>query len=217
MYELGYARKNRSPNLYERYTWSTAGMVMIMNNTAGDGNGYVGDIGLEPETAHTISFSADWHGTADRDWALRVTPYFTYVFDYIDAQRCRSINMMSCGTANQVATNTFVFLQYANDDARLLGVDVSGSLPLLRDTRLGDLRLDGQLGYVDGDNAETGTWEEMDVTAGPTNYQRFASAVDHGMAQEPNFRHATNLQRVLDLAIVSDAEHHEMATREAWA
>ncbi|MCC0042709.1 MAG: TonB-dependent receptor, partial [Rhodobiaceae bacterium] len=156
VYELGYARKNRSPNLYERYTWSTAGMVMIMNNTAGDGNGYVGDIGLEPETAHTISFSADWHGTADRDWALRVTPYFTYVFDYIDAQRCRSINMMSCGTANQVATNTFVFLQYANDDARLLGVDVSGSLPLLRDTRLGDLRLDGQLGYVDGDNAETG-------------------------------------------------------------
>ena len=31
-YEGGYARKTRSPSLYERYTWSTNGMAMTMNN-----------------------------------------------------------------------------------------------------------------------------------------------------------------------------------------
>ena len=37
-YEGGIARKTRSPNLYERYSWSTVGMAMRMVNLAGDGN-----------------------------------------------------------------------------------------------------------------------------------------------------------------------------------
>ncbi len=154
-YEVGYARKNRSPNLYERYTWSTSAMSMIMVNTLGDGNGYVGNLDLEPETAHTLSFSADWHAAVENGWRLRVTPYVSFVEDYIDARRCRSLNMASCGAANQTATGSFVFLQYANEDARLVGVDVAGSLPLLATARLGDLWLDGQLGYVDGENTDT--------------------------------------------------------------
>src|SRR5690606_29202829 len=44
--EAGIARKVRSPNLYERYAWSTSGMSMLMVNLAGDGNGYVGTIDL---------------------------------------------------------------------------------------------------------------------------------------------------------------------------
>ena len=154
-YEFGYARKNRSPNLYERYAWSTSAMSMVMVNTAGDGNGYVGNLDLEPETAHTLSLSADWHAAAEDGWRLRVTPYVTYVEDYIDARRCRSINMMSCGPANRTARDRFVFLQYVNEDARLAGIDVSGSLPLLDHARLGGLRLDALLGYVDGENTDT--------------------------------------------------------------
>ena len=46
----------------------------------------------------------------------------------------------------------------------------------------------------------------------PTNYQRFADAVRAGKNQEPSFRHAANLQKVLDLAMVSDAERKELAT-----
>jgi len=45
-----------------------------------------------------------------------------------------------------------------------------------------------------------------------TNYQRFAEAVRSGVNQEPTFRHAANLQRIIDLAMVSDAEHKELAT-----
>jgi predicted dehydrogenase len=63
-----------------------------------------------------------------------------------------------------------------------------------------------------GADVDTGTWAEMEVPAVPTNYQRFAEAVRTGINQQPDFRHAANLQRVLDLAIVSDAEHKELAT-----
>ncbi|OYZ34988.1 MAG: TonB-dependent receptor, partial [Polynucleobacter sp. 16-46-70] len=60
-YEAGYSRKTRSPNLYERYSWSTTPMAAIMNNFVGDGNGYVGQITLAPEVANTISLASDWH------------------------------------------------------------------------------------------------------------------------------------------------------------
>jgi iron complex outermembrane receptor protein len=53
--EFGVARKVRSPNLYERYTWSTWSMAAVMNNFVGDGNGYYGNINLKPEQAHTVS------------------------------------------------------------------------------------------------------------------------------------------------------------------
>jgi iron complex outermembrane recepter protein len=87
--EFGFARKVRSPNLYERYTWSTWSMAAVMNNFAGDGNGYIGNLDLEPEKAHTLSATLDWHA-ADRAWGFKATPYFTQVQDYIDVVRCTS-------------------------------------------------------------------------------------------------------------------------------
>ena len=46
----------------------------------------------------------------------------------------------------------------------------------------------------------------------PTNYQRFAEAVRTGRTLEPSFRHAANLQKILDLATVTDRERRELAT-----
>ena len=37
---------------------------MNMVNLAGDGNGYVGNLDLKPETAHTLSATFDWHDAA---------------------------------------------------------------------------------------------------------------------------------------------------------
>lgn len=139
-YEFGYARKTRSPNLYERYTWSTGGMAMNMINMVGDGNGYVGNLDLKPEVANTISATADWHDAAQEKWGLKVTPYYTYVQDYINAQRLPSS-----------ATSTgFVFLKYANQDARLYGLDVSGYFPLAKNTGYGSFTATGMLSYVNG-------------------------------------------------------------------
>ncbi|MEO6396731.1 MAG: Gfo/Idh/MocA family oxidoreductase [Devosia sp.] len=63
-----------------------------------------------------------------------------------------------------------------------------------------------------GADVETGTWKPTAAEPVETNYQRFAKAVKAGKTLEPSFRHAANLQKVLDLAIVSDAQHKELAT-----
>ncbi|THG82832.1 TonB-dependent receptor [Pseudomonas sp. A-1] len=141
--EFGYARKVRSPNLYERYTWSTWPMAAVMNNFVGDGNGYVGDIGLEPETAHTVSATLDWH-SADRRHELKVTPFYTHVDDYIDAVARPG------WTAGR-----FNVLQYANQTARIYGVDVSGRMPLMRNA-LGQWGLEALVNYSDGKNRDSG-------------------------------------------------------------
>jgi iron complex outermembrane receptor protein len=54
--EFGYAHKVRSPNVYERFTWSTWQMAALMNNFVGDGNGYFGNLALKPESGqHAVS------------------------------------------------------------------------------------------------------------------------------------------------------------------
>ena len=156
-YEFGFAHKTRSPNLYERYTWSTGGMAMRMINLAGDGNGYVGNMNLQPETANTLSATADWHDTTGERWGLKFTPYLTYVNDYIDARRCSGSGAMTaCTPANQTASTGFVYLQFANQDARLHGFDLSGFTDLGRTAHWGQFTLSGMLSYVQGKNRSTG-------------------------------------------------------------
>jgi len=150
--EFGVARKVRSPNLYERYTWSTWSMAAVMNNTVGDGNGYFGNINLQPEVAHTVSATLDWHA-ADRAWEITATPYYSRVSDYIDAVRCTS--GASCTRNNATTTNQFVVLQYANTSAELYGIDISAQTALAK-TDMGDFGLRGLLGYVHGENRDTG-------------------------------------------------------------
>ncbi|MDO9227003.1 MAG: TonB-dependent receptor [Pseudomonadota bacterium] len=154
-FEFGYARKTRSPNLYERYAWSTGGMAMRMVNWAGDGNGYVGNLDLKPEVAHTLSAAADWHDDARERWGVKVSPYFTYVDDYIDARRCASANA-NCNAANQTATSGFVYLQFVNQSARLYGVDISGNYTLADSGPYGRVIATGMVSYTRGENRTSG-------------------------------------------------------------
>lgn len=146
--KLGVARKVRSPNLYERYSWSNNGMAMRMINTVGDGNGYVGDVDLQPEIAHSVT--ADWTLTdshADR-WAVTLAPYYTLVDDYIDAQLCLAVSCNNSGDG-------FRYLQYANRDAQLWGVD----LTLQRDLgnhRSGHWQARAVVSYIDAERRDDG-------------------------------------------------------------
>lgn len=154
-FEAGYARKTRSPNLYERYTWGVGKMAMSMNGWFGDGNGYVGDIDLKPEVAHTLSATASWHDAGKKAWNIDFTPYYTYVKDYIDVNRCpTTLGGTACSAGNLTKTNDFVFLQFANHDARIYGVDISGKLPLANGG-FGTVTGRGVLGYVHGTNLDT--------------------------------------------------------------
>lgn len=145
VYEFGYARKTRSPNLYERYAWSSGTMAANMIGWYGDANGYIGNLDLEPEIANTVSVTTGWHDKARREWALHVTPHYTYVEDYIDADF----------VATQSNAN-FVKLRFANHDARLYGVNVSGTTVLFESRESGRFDLAGVVGYVDGENLDTG-------------------------------------------------------------
>lgn len=145
-YQFGYAQKTRSPNLYERYSWSTNGMAMRMVNLAGDGNGYVGNLDLEPEVAHTVSATIDWHDAEQQDWNTTITPYISYIDDYIDAAR---IN-------NLTATDSFVYLRYQNASARLYGLDVSGYKTISQTADYGTFIAKANINYVRGENRDTG-------------------------------------------------------------
>jgi iron complex outermembrane receptor protein len=157
-YEFGFAHKTRSPNLYERYTWSTGGMAMRMVNLVGDGNGYVGNPDLRPEVANTLSATADWHDATGERWGVKLTPYLTRVNDYIGAERCTGGmgGMSSCTAANASATQGFVYLRFANQDARLYGLDLSGFGRLSDSAAWGRFTLHGTLGYVRGKDRRTG-------------------------------------------------------------
>ena len=155
-YEIGYARKTRSPNLYERYAWSTGNMAADMIGWYGDANGYVGNLDLKPEVGNTVSFTAGWHDRDRRIWDVKVTPYYTYVEDYIDANFLKSQSAMGGMGGMAMPSTEFVTLQFANHDAQLYGVNVSGSVALWESDRYGQFGLSGIIGYVNGENLDTG-------------------------------------------------------------
>jgi iron complex outermembrane receptor protein len=149
-YEIGYSYKTRSPNLYERYAWSTAWMASGMVNWFGDGNGYVGNLNLNPEVAHTVSISADWHDSDRSNWQLKVTPYYTYVDDFIGVTETGITKSWTGGSEIRRV------LRFTNHNAMFYGVDISGKVGLWDNEKLGNGQLQGSLGYVHGENRETG-------------------------------------------------------------
>ncbi len=129
-YELGLARKTRSPNFYERYAWSTNGMAMQMIGWFGDGNGYLGNIDLVPEKAHTVSFTASWHDAARRSGkcACRLTTAMCRTTSTWIAARLPA----ACRTSPAISPppTTSSFCSFANHDAWLYGINIDGKLAL---------------------------------------------------------------------------------------
>lgn len=150
--ELGYARKTRSPSLYQRYPWSTQAMAALMNNYVGDGNGYVGNEDLHPEVAHTLNLAGQWRSAESQRWQFRANAYVTHVDGYIDAKRC---NFGQCSTANATNSTGFVLLQYANQRARIEGMDLSGKALLGHSDDWGRFDLQGVLNLLRGTNLDS--------------------------------------------------------------
>ncbi|MDR2186903.1 MAG: TonB-dependent receptor, partial [Azonexus sp.] len=117
----------------------------------GDGNGYVGNPDLKPEKAYTLSAAFDWHA-ADRRWEFKAMPFYTHVDDYIDA-----IQWDNGANTPRTAPlrDQFTVLRYANQKARLYGINLAGQMPLA-DTGIGKIGLKGALNYTRGKNRDTG-------------------------------------------------------------
>jgi iron complex outermembrane receptor protein len=147
-FEFGYARKTRAPNLYERYAWSTNMMVSGMIGWFGDGNYYVGNVGLKPEIAHTISGTAILHNRARRVWEIKLTPFETHIQDYIDVNTLRT---------KMYGMSTFAQLRFANHNARIYGGDLSGNAVIWNSSNFGLGKVSGNAGWLHGERLDSST------------------------------------------------------------
>lgn len=157
-FEIGYARKTRTPNLYERYAWSTNWMTSGMIGWFGDGNYYVGNLDLKPEVGHTVSASASWHDRGQKRWEVKITPYQTYIQDYIDVDQLATTTY---------GASTFAQLRFANHNARIYGADASGNVAIWSDAKFGRGEFSGVVGYLHGErlDKDTGLYQMMPLNA----------------------------------------------------
>lgn len=150
-YDLGFSRKTRSPNVHERYTWANEAMMAgLMNNWFGDLNSYKGNLDLRPEVAYSFKASANWHDAERRNWELTLSPFYTYVNGFINAVPNTSMNMYNM--SGLIGRQSLTF---ANEDAQLYGIDISGKKYLGKAN--GDWTLGAALNFtrgktVNGDN-----------------------------------------------------------------
>lgn len=147
-YELGLARKTQSPNLYERYAWSTGNMAASMINWLGNGAYYVGNVNLRPETAYTASVSGEWNDAQKQDWSIKLTPYYSYIQDFIGVNKITPPSTITVAGINE--------LQFANHDAQMFGFDWSGKKSLVKDGAYGSFDLGGTVGLVKGMQVNNG-------------------------------------------------------------
>lgn len=146
--EFGYARKNRSPNLYERYTWSTGMMAASMIGWFGDGNMYVGNLALKPETGNVVSGTLLLRGPAPKPWEVKLTPHLNSIQDYVDVDVVPTMGMMMMATP---------LLRFANHDARIYGGDLSGYATLWSSESIGAGKLSAGGAWLHGTRTDSNT------------------------------------------------------------
>lgn len=182
--------------------WRTESQWLWRLSTAHGSNGVLGDIGI-----HILDFASYGAG-------LEISSIFG---------RLKTYDKWEGGKIGEYTLDA--------NDSFVMSVDYSnGALGVIHATRwaaghYNDLRLRvyGDKGGIEvvhtpqgsllkaciGDDAESAEWDEIDPGTVPTNYMRFAEAVKSGENGEPDFRHAANLQRALDLAFITERERIE--------
>ena len=169
-WRMTLARKQKMPGYIQRYGW------LPINASGGlaDGNIYVGDLGLKPETA--------WLAEAGVDYAtprafVRPTLFIRQVDDYIQGVAFDATPGVADSPVEMIAAMNGdpTPLRWANVDARLYGLDLDAGYDFD-----GPLRVDGVFSFVRGErrdiddnlyriappNLTAGvTWEETDWSA----------------------------------------------------
>jgi predicted dehydrogenase len=166
-------------------------------------NGALGDIGI-----HIVDFASYGSG-------LDVTRVFARLKTFDKAPPTNKIGEYDLD-ANDSFTTSVEFSNGAIgtiqatrtaagqlDQLRLRIYGDKGSIEVIYDTGKSTLRT------CLGEDTNTATWRDAPFEPVETNYQRFAAAVKTGTTQEPSFRRAANIQKVLDQAMMSDLKHSD--------
>jgi predicted dehydrogenase len=183
--------------------WRTESTWLWRLSTGHGSNGVLGDVGI-----HILDFAA--YGAATD-------------IDHVFA-RLKTFNKAPGGQIGE-------YMLDANDSFTMSVDFANGALGVVHASRWATghlnelkLRIYGERGSLEvnhnpngsslrgclGDDVETATWSDIEVPAVPTNYQRFAEAVMTGVQPDPNFRHAANLQKVIDLSVVTERDRREL-------
>jgi predicted dehydrogenase len=99
--------------------------------------------------------------------------------------------------------------RFATGHRNDLALEISGTAGALR------IWADSGASTLDvclGPDVHTQSWKRVECPPAPSNAQRFAAALQSGKNGEPDFRRAAEVQKVLDLCFVSDAEGRRVST-----
>lgn len=183
--------------------WATESQWLWRLSTRHGSNGVLGDVGI-----HILDFASYGAGSDVEHVFARLK-----AFDKAPDNRIGEYDL----DANDSFTMTVDFANGALgvihssrwatghlNELRLRMHGDRGALEVIHSTEGSQLR--GCL----GEDVEKAIWRDLDAGTVPTNYQRFAAAVAAGEPVEPGFRHAAELQKILDLAIETEKERREM-------
>ena len=149
--EVALGRKTRSPLYQERYLW----IPLEINAGLGDGNNYVGNPDLQPESSNQFELGFDWS-----DGASWFSPRFFVrdVDDYI--QGVPATHMAVVGVSRN-ANGDPTPLMFANTEAQFRGFDLTFGFPINE-----SWRVEGLASQV---NAERGDISDHLYRVNPNN------------------------------------------------
>jgi predicted dehydrogenase len=184
--------------------WASESQWLWRLSTKHGSNGVLGDVGI-----HILDFAGYGAGSDVEHVFARLK-----TFDKAPGNRIGEYDL----DANDSFTMT---AEFANGAMGVIHASrwAVGHLNELR------LRMHGEKGAIEvihtpdgstlraclGEDIEKGLWKDIDAGTVLTNYQRFIDAVRNGKTEEPGFRHAAELQKVLDLAILTEKERRELS------
>ena len=177
--------------------WATESQWLWRLSTKHGSNGVLGDVGI-----HILDF-ASYGAASDVEHVFARLKAFDKAPDNrigeydLDANDSFAMTVDFANGALGVIHSSRWATGHLNE-LRLRMHGERGALEVIHSTEGSSLR--GCLGA----DVETAVWREIDAGTVPTNYQRFAAAVAARQTIEPGFRHAAELQKVLDLAIETE-------------
>lgn len=138
------AHKHKLPGYIQRFGW----LPISASGGLADGNTYVGDLSLNPETALIAEAGFDYAST--RAYA-RPTVFVRQIDDYIQGVAYDDTVGVADTTVEMVSgmNGDATPLRWANVDARLYGFDIDAGYDFT-----GPLRLDGVFSYVRGERRD---------------------------------------------------------------
>ena len=143
-WRVSLARKNRAPMYLERYGWLPIGASAGL----ADGNNYIGDVGLDPETAWIVEMGIDLNGVR---WWLRPSVFYHDVDDYIQGVPFDATPGIIDNPVEMVSVmgGDPTPLQFSNVEARMYGIDADYGWQLAE-----NWRLEGVLSVVRGERRD---------------------------------------------------------------